>query len=280
MTDETAGLGPSPPEKGVGWYVYSVCPRGSEISVTGGIEDGGQPLFIPEGPIMAVTSPVSLAVFASEALRRNTEDPQWLAEKACRHEAVVEALMASGPVLPMRFGTVFRSLEAVHRMLREYMPRFQHALEFVRGKEEWGVKGVSDAGALRAAVLRGDPTLVALSSEASTKQPGEAFFLRRKMEEGASAKAQDREEWLARQAVETIQSAVVELAEHPPLLHETKRGERIVLNLACLVGREEVKAFLATVERWNRGHGKEGVRLLASGPWPPYHFVPRLDDER
>lgn len=248
--------------------------------MTGGIEEGGQHLFIPEGPIMAVASAVSLAAFASEALQTHMEDPQWLAEKACRHEAVVEALMASGPVLPMRFGTVFRSLEAVRRMLREYMPRFQHALEFVRGKEEWGVKGVADLGALRAAVLRGDPALVALSSEASTKRAGEAFFLRRKMEEGASAKAQDREEWLAREAVETIQRAVVELVEHPPLLQETKRGERIVLNLACLVRGGEVEAFLTAVERWNRGHAEEGVRLIASGPWPPYHFVPRLENDR
>jgi len=42
---------------------------------------------------------------------------------------------------------------------------------------------------------------------------------------------------------------------------------------------EEVEAFLAEVEQWNRAHAEDGFRLVTSGPWPPYHFVPRLDDE-
>ena len=93
------------------------------------------------------------------------------------------------------------------------------------------------------------------------------------------AKSEEREEALARQALEAVRETVVELAEYPPLLNEPTRREKIALNVACLVRRDGVEAFLAGVERWNRAHAEEGVRLLASGPWPPYHFVPRLDDE-
>ena len=99
------------------------------------------------------------------------------------------------------------------------------------------------------------------------------------MEKSASAKSQEREESFAREALESIRETVVELAEHPPVLPEATRGETIVLNLACLVRREGVEAFLAGMARWNRGHAEDGVRLVASGPWPPYHFVPRLDDD-
>ena len=99
------------------------------------------------------------------------------------------------------------------------------------------------------------------------------------METSASAKSQEREELFAREALETIRETVVEVMEHPPLLPEARRGERIVLNLACLVRREGVEDFLAVVEQWNRGHAEQGVRLVVSGPWPPYHFVPRLDDD-
>jgi hypothetical protein len=278
MTLEAGVLGPTDPENEERWYVYGVLPWCAEVPVTTGIEAGRSTIFIAEGPIMAVASLVSQAVFDLEPLRRNMADPHWLAEKVCQHEAVVEVMMARGPVLPMKFGTIFRSPDAVRRMLRQHAARFQEALDCVRDKEEWAVKGYADRAALQAAVLHGDPGLLALSTEASTKGPGEAFFLRRKIEAAASAKAQEREGSLFREAVEAIHRSVVEMAQHPPFLHETKGNERIVLALACLVRREGVETFLTTVEWWNRDHIGEGVRLIASGPWPPYHFVPRLAD--
>jgi hypothetical protein len=165
-------------------------------------------------------------------------------------------------------------------MLREHATRFQEALEFVTDKEEWGVKGFVNPAALRGAVLRNDSALLALSKEPGIKPPGQAFFLKRKIEESVSAKSQEREETLAREAVEDIRGTSVELVAPPSLRSEGPHGERIVLNLACLVRREGVEVFLGRLERWNWGHAEEGVRLVASGPWPPYHFVPRLADER
>lgn len=276
MADETGSLETPGPEKGVGWYVYGVISWSVEVPVTAGIEEGRPTAFIPEGPIMAVASPVSLAVFDSEPLRRNMEDPRWLAEKVCQHEAVVEAMMARGPVLPMKFCTIFRSPDAVRRMLREHAPRFQEALDFVRDKEEWGVKGFVNPAALRGAVLRNDPPLLALSRQATVKPPGQAFFLKRKIEEGASLKSLDREQELAHDAREAIRGTVVDLTEPSPGLPQTREGNRMLFNLACLIRREGVETFLLVVERWNRGHREEGFSLVASGPWPPYHFVPRL----
>jgi hypothetical protein len=152
-------------------------------------------------------------------------------------------------------------------------------LVFLGEKLVWGVLGFANPAALRADVLKNDPTLLALSREASAKPPGQAFFLRRKLGESAAAKSLEREEALTRAFLEAVQKTVIDLAAHPPLLSEPSPGERIVLNLACLVRREAVEAFLSGVEQWNRGHGEEGLRLVTSGPWPPYHFVPRLDDE-
>jgi len=179
----------------------------------------------------------------------------------------------------MKFGTIFLDPERIRAVIRRNTPVLRAALEDLREKEEWGVKGFADPAALRAAVVRTDPALLALSREASAKPPGQAFFLRRKMETSASAKSQEREESFAREALETIRETVAEVTEHPPLLPEARRGERIVFNLACLVRQEGVEAFLAGVARWNRGHAEHGVSLVASGPWPPYHFVPRLDND-
>jgi len=266
-------------ESGTGWYLYAFLGH-EDLPPLAGI-DGRSPLgLIAEDGIAALASPVPLAEFGEQALRSNLEDPRWLEEKVRLHEAIVEAALAKGPLLPLKFGTIFLDPEGIRSVIRKNARTLREALEALQEKEEWGVKGLADRAALRAAVLRADPALLALSKEASTKPPGQAFFLKRKVEEGASEKSQEREDSLAREALEALRGRVVELAEYSSILPEATPGERIALNLACLVRREGVEAFLAEVERWNQTHGEEGLRLITSGPWPPYHFVPRLSDER
>jgi hypothetical protein len=291
MEDETQGRATPALETGLGWYVYGVIPWSVEVPVTAGIEEGRAVVFIPEGPIMAVASPVSLAVFDSEPLRRNMEDPHWLAEKVCRHEAVVEAMMARGPVLPMKFCTIFRSPDAVRRMLREHAGRFQEALEFVRDKEEWGVKGFAHRGYLREATLRRDPELREMAEQlarSAPDRPGSAFFLKRRMDDLAEQRRLEREAELIREAAEALRPSVVQLAINSPLRVRGSNtdpsaspaggepAEEMVLNLACLVLRQEVQTLLAEVQRWNEAGADQGLRLVASGPWPPYNFSPRF----
>ena len=260
----------------VGWYLYAFFSNGEVPPMTG--IDGHSPLNrIDEKGIVALASQVPLAEFGEEALRRNVEDLGWLEEKVRLHEAIVEAALAKGQLLPMKFGTIFLEQERIREVIRKNALVLRAALEELGDKEEWGVKGFVDETGLRAAVLQNDPVLVALSGEASAKPPGHAFFHRRKIEEAASVKSQEREASLAREAVEAIRKTVVEVAECPPLLPEAARKEKIVLNLACLVRKNGVEAFLAGVEQWSRDHAEEGVSLVASGAWPPYHFVPRLD---
>lgn len=262
----------------VGWYLYALVSHEDLPPVTG--IDGGSPLsLIVENGIAALASPVPLAEFGEEALRRNLDDVRWLEEKARLHESIVEAALAKGPVLPMKFGTIFLDVERIREVIRGSAQRMREALEFLRDKEEWGVKAFSNREALRASVLRSDPALRALSREVTTKPPGQAFLFKRKIQESASAKSVEREEALARAFLQTIQKTVVDLVAPPPLLPEATQAETLVLNLACLVKRERAEAFLAGVEQWNRSHGEEGFRLVTSGPWPPYHFVPRLGDE-
>jgi len=277
----------------VGWYVYAIVPRGAEVAVTAGI--GGSPtVFISEGPIRAVAAPVSLAVFDSEPLRRHMEDPSWLEEAVRQHEAIVEAVMAAHPVLPMRFCTIFRAPEAVRSMLREHAIQFCEALEFVKDKEEWGIKGFADRGSLRRAILREDPEVRDIAEQMSKSapgSPGRTYLLKRRQEEVVEQRRLEREAELIRATATALQDSVVQLANLPSLQIQGagaesvvcssggRPEEKMVLNLACLVLREAVQPLLAEIQRWNETAEDQGFRLVASGPWPSYNFSPRFGND-
>ncbi|MBI4542707.1 MAG: GvpL/GvpF family gas vesicle protein [Gemmatimonadetes bacterium] len=263
----------SPPAHG--WYVYALVLPGNLVPPEG--MDGESPVtLLASRGIGAAASVVPLAEFGSEPLRRNLQDVGWLEEKVRRHERVVEALLARGPVLPLRFGTVFLGIERLRAVLAKNARTLREALRYVAGKEEWGLKGFSHRVSLRTALLRGDPAIFAQGAAATGASPGHRFFALRKAEELLAARSLEREVELADDAVAAVVPRVARLVRNPIAAEFAPEGERVVLNLACLLDRRAVEPFLEEAERWNRDHRHDGFRLTASGPWPPYHFTPGL----
>lgn len=257
------------------WYVYALVLPGDLVPPEGMDAQSPVTLIVSRG-IAAAASVVPLAEFGSEVLRRNLQDVGWLEEKVRRHERVVEALLARGPVLPLRFGTVFLSIERLRAVLSGSARTLREALRYLAGKEEWGLKGFSRDASLRAALLRSDPALLTEGAGATGASPGHRFFARRKAEELLAARSLGLEVKLADDAMAAVAPRAVRVVRNPVAEGFAPEGERLVLSLACLLERREVEPFLEEVERWNRDDRRDGVRLAASGPWPPYHFTPGL----
>ena len=285
VSNEPVQSNPSPLAQEVGWYVYCLIPfdraqgkpSSAGIPSLAGIDEQFPLALIVEGALGALVSPVPLAEWSGARLKQHLEDLGWVEEKTRRHEAIVEAAMKQSPVLPLRFCTLFESPEGVQKVLRAHRATLQESFEYLRDKEEWGVKGFSDRPRLRQLLMEVDPKLLRLSKELDGQPPGQAFFLRKQLESLASLKVEEREVELAQSAEEALRRKVVELVKNPPLSRKiTGRRQEMILNMACLVPKEHVKGFLAMVARWNSAYEQEGFELIASGPWPPYHFVPVL----
>src|SRR4051794_18233492 len=92
----------------------------------------------PPATLYAVRHGALAAVVADHAT------PQPTPEALRRHEAVVEGLMARGPVLPLRFGGV---TDDVAGWLAAREDELAPLLDRVRGAVELGVRGGDDAGA-------------------------------------------------------------------------------------------------------------------------------------
>jgi hypothetical protein len=169
------------------------------------------------------------------------------------HEAVLQTFVGAAPVVPLRFGALFRDLADVRRLLDEHATHFADTLERVRGCSEVGVKAWYD------------PSEVARPAPAG----GRAYLERRR---GELSSARDAGA-LAAAAHERLAACAVDAVANRPQSRElTGRDERMLLNGAYLVTDGD-RSFEDEVARLAEEHAAIGIAYEVTGPWPPYNFA-------
>ncbi len=169
------------------------------------------------------------------------EDALW------RHEHVVEGLMTDRTALPARFGTAFSDENELRRALRERHAELEQTLDYVRGRVELGVR--------------------VLWTRCGT---GHA-------REGRDAASSGRD-YLRARLDDHVRSRSLAQAVHEPLAdaavasrYGVSSAPRLVLTAAYLVEREKLRVFEERVAELETMHPE--IRILSTGPWPPYNFV-------
>jgi glycosyltransferase involved in cell wall biosynthesis len=181
-----------------------------------------------------------LAVVYAPAPDADADDP---AEALWRHEELVEALMEHGDVLPFRYGTRCEDVRAVACAVSKREAELRSALERIRGAVELSVRA-----------LVGQPS----------QQPSHT---------GESAA-----DYLAARTRAAVRAQAVSDAVHEPL-RAVARASRVraadspseQLRAAYLVDRDRVDDFVRAVAALQQR--RPDLRLLCTGPWPPYSFT-------
>lgn len=237
-----------------GWYVYGVteAPAPAES-----VERDG---------LAAVVREVPLDEFGEEALPERLNDRDWLERQARAHEDVLQAVAAVAPVVPLRFGTIYRDRREVERMLDERREELLATLERVRGHVELGVKAWADREALLG-------TLDGGSAAAPSGGAGAAYLRRRQREQELARTVSTRLAALAEEAHARLLSVATEgVANRPQPRELTGREEPMLLNGAYLVpsGDERLHREVARLADEQR---ELGVEYELTGPWPPHNFA-------
>jgi hypothetical protein len=162
------------------------------------------------------------------------------------HETVVERLMAAGPVLPLRFGTVLDGEDALAATLAERRDELAAGLERVRGRVELGVRVLGAAQRSRSARPTGP-------------QSGHAYLMARRE---AHRRAEQEAAAVHAPLAAAAHDARLRAPAPPPA----------ILAAAYLVDRGAVAAFRARVDAL--AAARADVAIACTGPWPPYSFVP------
>jgi hypothetical protein len=165
-------------------------------------------------------------------------------------ERVVEAIAARHTVVPMRYGCLMESEEQVVQLLKDHRQEYEALLIRLRGMTEMGIRLLWPASV---------PQLLSLP-----KSPGAAYL--------ASLRNRYQQDTASEEEILLADRIVAALArwfsEQRREMSSSDQGR--LLSLSFLMPKVHIEEFREAVRNVST---PPSVKLLMSGPWPPYNFV-------
>ncbi len=244
-----------------GTYVYclvAAARRPSLARVPRGLAGLGAPrlLDIERGRWLVVAD-ARLDEFGGRVITRRLRDLEWVGRAAVAHESVVEAFDGARAVLPMKLFTIFTSDARAVDHVRRARARTGRLIGRVAGRQEWGVRAAL-APRRPAARPRSAPTT------------GSKYLLEKKADRDARAAATRLADEAVSRLYDWCAAASTKALRREP---DQVGGGSLLLDGVFLVPRARAARFRSMVARLARALAADGVRVMLTGPWPPYTFV-------
>src|SRR5689334_4340336 len=237
---------PRAPERGVmappegGRYVYGVIQSAEPVSFGKiGIGGTGEPVYsVTHKDISAIVSKTDVYIF----------DPTR--ENALAHEHVIETVMKTHTIIPMSFGTVFRTDDDIRQVLKSIYSSLKDVLKQMAGKLEFGVKVNWDRDQIIGELQQHDEELRKFHQEIVRKQLQSTYFARMQLGRMIDKALAERATLYVREIYEALRSCCVASRDNQPI------GDKMIMNAAFLVERKREAEFDAVVNKLAKKYGK------------------------
>jgi hypothetical protein len=237
-----------------GKYVYCIIESGDPLRF-GPIGIGADPsdvYTVHYKNLAAVVSDAPLEVLDSTR------------ENVLAHERVNETVMREHTVIPMSFGTIFKTREDIVELLRSAAEAFGDVLNKMQNKLEFGLKVLWDRDQAIREVESEDEDISRLKKEISG-QKGPTYFARMQYGRLIDSALQSRSERYVADILDQLRDVSVASRINKPI------GDKMIMNAAFLIARDHETAFDAKVKSIASRFDK--LTFKYTGPWPPYNFV-------
>jgi hypothetical protein len=185
-------------------------------------------------------------------------------ENVLAHERVNETVMREHTVIPMSFGTIFKTREDIVELLRSAAEAFGDVLNKMQNKLEFGLKVLWDRDQAIREVESEDEDISRLKKEISG-QKGPTYFARMQYGRLIDSALQSRSERCVADILDQLREVSVASRINKPI------GDKMIMNAAFLISRDQEAAFDAKVKVIAGRFDK--LTFKYTGPWPPYNFV-------
>ncbi|MFJ2026800.1 GvpL/GvpF family gas vesicle protein [Streptomyces sp. NPDC087897] len=233
-------------------YIYAITGAGHPLPLEGlpGVGD-------PPSALRAVSTD-RLAAVVSDAppgLRAKRRD-------VMAHQNVLEALMAGGATLPMRFGLVGPGDTEVTAALEREADAYQERLAELDGQVEYNLKAGRDEDDLLREIMTGSDEIRQLNERTRARgSHDDRIALGELVAREVTARGQREAEDVAQR----LSDAATRSSHAEPAPQQ-------FLNLSFLVPRAKTEAFVAAVQQEAERRG-DAYAFTLTGPLPPYSFV-------
>jgi Gas vesicle synthesis protein GvpL/GvpF len=239
-----------------GRYVYGVIEARGPLNF-GRIGIGGADEMVytvHHGDIAAIVSKTAVFIF----------DPTR--ENALAHEHVIETVMKGHTIIPMSFGSVFRTDEDIREVLKSIYPSLKDVLKQMAGKLEFGLKVTWDRDRVIEELKREEEEIRQFQREITRKHLQSTYLARMQLGRMIDKALAERSGQYVRDIYEALRSVCVASRDNKPI------GDKMIMNAAFLLQREREADFDAAVNKVARKYGAR-LNFKYTGPWPPYNFV-------
>jgi hypothetical protein len=185
-------------------------------------------------------------------------------ENVLAHERVNETVMRDHTVIPMSFGTIFKTREDIVELLRSAYDAFADVLSKMQDKLEFGLKVLWDRDEIVRAIEQEDEDIHRLKTEISS-QKGSTYFARMQYGRLIDGALQQRSERYVAEFLQRLRDVSVASRVNRAI------GDKMIMNAAFLVQRDQEPAFDRRIKEIASAFDK--LTFKYTGPWPPYNFV-------
>lgn len=182
------------------------------------------------------------------------------------HEFVNQTVMKEYTVIPMSFGTLFRTEEDIVELLKSTYQAFGDVLEKMKDKIEFGLKVLWDRDLVRERIEEENEEIRRVKVEINRNAQNSTYFARMQLGRLVEQAVEDTRNSYVRDIQEALKPHAVAVRSNKTI------GDRMILNAAFLVDRERARTFDERVKEISQKF--EGLLTFKyTGPWPPYNFV-------
>ena len=263
-----------------GLYIYCIRKKvGNKFSAKSIFSDQ-KAFLLPHKNLEAIVSEVPLTEFNSAQIQQKAqENLSWIKEKAQIHEAVIEKAMLYKnrliPVIPMQFGTIFKSSRKLFQVIDSQYELYNRSLTYLKNKQEWSVKVyLKEQEALEVELKNNNEVIKNKEQEITAMPKGMAYFFENQLKDIISSEINKQIDKYKQSFYSKLKHYAEDAIKGKILNKEfTGKKEPMVLNAIYLVHEKNIHQFKNNVFQLNDQMTSKGFLYELSGPWPPYNFT-------
>ncbi|MFD1020675.1 GvpL/GvpF family gas vesicle protein [Thalassobacillus hwangdonensis] len=255
-------------------YLYGIIPESRDVAPFKGLDGEKDAYCLHLDGMKAVVCSLDEFEYNEEKLEEKVNNVEWLHEKAFHHHEALDKLNEEGPVIPMKFCTIYQSETSLRATVEPKKQAFIHSLSRLDGKQEWNLKIYCDDEKWEEAFAHHNSIIEEKKAEIENLSPGKQFFAKKKLDQWMKEEMDKEKDRLCYAIHDTLDDLAVESSVKKTWGKDvTGKNEAMNWNSVYLFSKEQVEEVAKHLESWKEKWGDRGWKFEVTGPWPPYHFA-------